>query len=71
MAERVFVGMFFLGYGLLAMLRPDLIAKFQKWTQKTILGAKFEAGERTLKIYRVMGLLFVGMAILIVFGVWE
>lgn len=69
--EKYLVGAMFLGYGAVAVVRPDLMAKYQTWVNKKILGAKFEASERTLKFYRGVGLLFLGFSGLVLFGVIE
>ena len=45
--------------GVANLVRPDLFLGFQTWSQRVLLGAKYEPGQRTKKIVQVFGAFFV------------
>lgn len=69
MSQEYLVATVFILYAVVAIIRPDVIARFQSWVNKTILGAEFKASQRTLQYYRAMGLIFAGLSILIMFDI--
>ena len=48
------------------VVRPDFMVRFQVWTQRVIMGAQYIPSERTYKVNRIFGVLFVllGLGIL-------
>jgi len=69
MSQQYTVATIFIIYAAVAIFQPDLLARYQKWANQKILGAKFEAGARTLTFYRFMGFIFAIFALLLLFGV--
>ena len=71
MSEDHIVAVIILVIGVLQLSRPELLLQFQKWTQKHIMGAKYEPTERTCVLVRVIGALLVVLGVLILMGVIE
>ena len=69
--EKYFVATIFLLYGVLATLKPKWIGKYQVWVSKNLLGAKFRPSPKTYQFYRAFGFLFVGLGVLIFFGLLQ
>lgn len=61
----------FLVYGVVALLAPKKVGEFQTWTNKMILGATFKPSKKTYMYYRGFGLLFLVIAVMLMFGVIE
>jgi len=64
--EQYIVGFIFLVFGGMNVVRPDLMVRFQVWTQRVIMGAQYVPSERTYKVNRIFGVVFVllGLGIL-------
>jgi len=64
--EQYIVGFIFLVFGGMNVVRPDFMVRFQVWTQRVIMGAQYIPSERTYKVNRIFGVLFVllGLGIL-------
>jgi hypothetical protein len=61
------IGLILLCIGGFMAIRPDITVRFQIWTQRVIMGAKFEPSQRTRKAVRFIGVFIVllGFAIMI------
>lgn len=60
--EQLMVGFILTVLGGLYVVRPDLMIRFQVWTQRVIMGAQYVPSHRTFKAIRIIG------AILIIMG---
>jgi hypothetical protein len=69
--ERVFVGFILMVIGGLYTVRPDLLLKFQVWTQRTIMGAKYVPSKKTYKIVRYFGILFLILGLFVITGIFK
>ena len=69
--ESQIVGFILLVAGGLMAVRPDILMRFQIWTQRIIMGAKYEPSQRTYKIIRFMGVLFVLLGLLAIVGILD
>jgi len=67
--ESKIVGFILLVIGGLNVARPDILIRFQIWTQRIIMGAKYEPSQRTYKITRFIGVLFVLLGLLAITGI--
>jgi len=67
--ESKIVGFILLVAGGLMVVRPDILIRFQIWTQRVIMGAKYEPSQRTYKITRFIGVLFVLLGLLAIMGI--
>ena len=66
--EQYIVGVVLLVFGGLNVVRPDLMVRFQVWSQRVIMGAQYVPSERTYKVNRIFGALFVLLGLLVVTG---
>ena len=66
--QPLIVGAILLIIGGLNVVRPDIMLRFQVWTQRVVMGANYEPGERTYRITRVIGALIMLMGFFIVTG---
>ena len=64
--EQYIVGFVLLVFGGMNVVRPDLMVRFQVWSQRVIMGAQYVPSERTYKVNRMFGVVFVllGLGIL-------
>ena len=69
--ESKIVGFILLVIGGLTVVRPDILMRFQIWTQRVIMGAKYEPSRRTYSVMRFMGVIFVLMGFLAITGLIE
>jgi len=69
--ESQIIGFIFLVIGGLAVARTDILMRFQIWTQRVIMGAKYEPSRRTYNITRFLGILFVLLGFLAIVGFLE
>jgi hypothetical protein len=67
--ERLIPGFVLLVIGGLYAVRPDLMIRFQVWTQKVILGATYIPSSRTYKITRGLGVVLVILGLLVITGI--
>ena len=67
--ESKIVGFILLVAGGLMVVKPDILIRFQIWTQRVIMGAKYEPSQRTYKIARFIGVLFVLLGLLAITGI--
>ena len=66
--EQYIVGFVLLVFGGLNVVRPDLMVRFQVWSQRVIMGAQYVPSERTYKVNRMFGVVFVLLGLLVVTG---
>ena len=66
--EQYIVGFVLLVFGGLNVVRPDLMVRFQVWSQRVIMGAQYVPSERTYKVNRMFGVLFVLPGLFVVTG---
>ena len=57
-------GIIFVVIGFLFLVKADLMLKFQIWTQKKIMDAKYIPGKETPVIVRAMGIVFLIIGII-------
>ena len=69
--EQYIVGFVLLVFGGMNVVRPDLMVRFQVWSQRVIMGAQYVPSERTYKVNRIFGVLFVLLGLLVVTGVLQ
>ncbi|MDP4020585.1 MAG: hypothetical protein Q8P58_00880 [Candidatus Adlerbacteria bacterium] len=67
MTPEVIPGFIVLLLGGLMAMRPDLMMRFQIWTQKVIMSAQYIPSQRTYTIMRLMGvgIVVIGLAIIV------
>lgn len=67
MTDKLVPGIFIFTVGGFYVVRADLILKFQIWVSRKVYGLKIEPSERTYKMYRFVGALFMvmGLSILV------
>ncbi len=63
--KNLVIGVLFLIWGGVSLLRPEIIIKFRQLIAKKIFGVKYETSARTLVVQRIMGLLFIAVALII------
>ena len=61
MTETQIVGLALLAFGGLQAARPDLVLRFQVWTQEKVFGAEYRPSAFTARVVRSLG---AGIAIL-------
>ena len=66
--EQYAVGFILMVFGALQAIRPDIMMRFQIWTNRVIMGAKYEPSERTYKITRFFGAFFMVLGLLVIKG---
>lgn len=71
MNESQIVGLVLLILGGLQVVRPDLMIRYQVWSQRVIMGAKYEPSDRTYKVVRIIGVLILLLGFLAVTGAIE
>lgn len=69
--ESIIVGVILLVFGGLNVIQPDILMRFQVWSQCVIMGARYEPSARTYRITRVIGAALVVLGLLAVTGVIE
>ena len=62
------VGFILMVFGGLQAVRPDIMMRFQIWTNRVVMGAKYEPSARTYKIVRWFGVFFVLLGLLVITG---
>ncbi|HEY4473668.1 MAG TPA: hypothetical protein VI957_00705 [Candidatus Paceibacterota bacterium] len=66
--EQYIVGFVLLVFGGMNVVRPDLMVRFQVWSQRVIMGAQYVPSERTYRVNRIFGIFFVLLGLLVVTG---
>jgi len=66
--EQYIVGFVLLTFGGINAVRPNIMMRFQIWTNRVIMGAKYEPSERTYKITRFFGAFFMVLGLLVIKG---
>ena len=66
--EQYIVGFIFLVFGGMNVVRPDLMVRFQVWSQLVVMGAEYIPSERTHTVIRIFGVLFVFLGLGILTG---
>ncbi|MDO8571521.1 MAG: hypothetical protein Q7R79_02490 [bacterium] len=62
--ESRIVGFMLLVVGGLNVVRPDILMRFQIWSNRVIMGAKYEPSARTYLIVRITGSVFILLGLL-------
>jgi len=62
------VGFVFLLLGGMNVVRPDIMVRFQVWTQRAIMGAQYIPSERTYKVNRIFGAIFLFIGLITITG---
>lgn len=66
--EQTIVGFILLVFGGLNAVRPDVLIRFQIWSQRVVMGAKYEPSQRTHTAVRIFGAIFVVLGLLVITG---
>ena len=66
--EQYIVGFVLLVFGGLNVVRPDLMVRFQVWSQRVVRGAEDIPSERTHTVIRIFGVVFVLLGLLVITG---
>ena len=66
--EQTIVGFVLLVFGGLNAVRPEIMMRFQVWSQRAIMGAQYIPSERTYTVIRIFGALFVFLGLLVITG---
>jgi len=66
--EQYIVGFVLLVFGGLNVVRPDLMVRFQVWSQRVVMGAEYIPSERTHTVIRIFGVVFVLLGLLVITG---
>ena len=66
MNQKYLVGIIFIAYSAVSILKPGWIIKYQVWVSKKLLGAKFVPSKKTETFYRNFGIFFAGMGLLVI-----
>jgi hypothetical protein len=69
MDERIITGLTLMILGGLQAIRPDIMLRFQTWTQRIIMGARYEPGPRTHRITRIAGAAFLILGLTLMAGI--
>ncbi|HEY4510148.1 MAG TPA: hypothetical protein VJC15_04170 [Candidatus Paceibacterota bacterium] len=67
--EAKIIGFILLVIGGLSAARPDILIRFQIWTQRVVMGATYEPGQRTYKIMRFVGVILALVGFLAIVGI--
>ena len=67
--ESIIPAVIFILFGGLSLIRPNLLLRFQIWTQKVIMNAQYIPSRRTYFVVRVMGVIFLILGILALLGI--
>lgn len=59
-------GILFVILGGLSVIRPELSMRMRTWLVRTLTGAQFIPTERTLNLYRIVGVAFVVIGLFMV-----
>ncbi|MDX1535824.1 MAG: hypothetical protein R3346_03630 [Candidatus Spechtbacterales bacterium] len=71
MTEEQIVSIVLVVMGSITAIRPDIMLRFQVWSQRVIMGAKYEPGVRTYKVMRIIGIVLTFLGFLAWFGILE
>ncbi len=63
------VGLFLLVLGGTTAIRPDLMVRFQVWTQRTIMGSQLIPSQRTYTVNRGFGVFLSLIGLLLITGI--
>lgn len=66
--EQLFVGFILFVFGGLMAIKPKVYLKLQIWMQKKIMGANYDPSQRTAKIVKLIGLIFVVLGLVNLIG---
>lgn len=66
MSGELITGYLFLVLGGFSAIRPDLFLKFRVWMAKKVYGAQFHPSEKTHSVQRIIGVIFVIIALIII-----
>lgn len=63
------VGFVLFVFGGFTVVRPDLMVRFQVWSQRAIMGAQYVPSQRTYRVVRFFGAFFILLGLLIITGI--
>ena len=66
--EQTIVGFILLVFGGLNAVRPEIMVRFQVWTQRAIMGAQYIPSARTYTVIRFFGAFFIVLGLLVITG---
>ena len=66
--EQTIVGFVLLVFGGLNAVRPEIMVRFQVWSQRVIMGAQYIPSERTYTVIRFFGAFFIILGLLVITG---
>ncbi|MDP3957893.1 MAG: hypothetical protein Q8Q36_00310 [bacterium] len=66
--EQIVVGFILLAFGSLNAARPDVLLRFQIWSQRVLMGAAYEPSQRTYAIVRIFGAVFIVLGLVVITG---
>ena len=66
--EQAIVGFILLVFGGLNAVRPEMMVRFQVWSQRVIMGAQYVPSERTYTVIRIFGAFFIILGLLVITG---
>jgi len=66
--EQTIVGFILLVFGGLNAVRPEIMLRFQVWSQRAIMGAQYLPSARTYTVIRLFGALFIVLGLLVITG---
>ena len=69
MTDSQIVGFILLIIGGLEAVRPDIFIRFQIWSQRVIMGARYEPSRRTYMIVRILGSVFIVIGLMALAGI--
>ena len=69
MEENIIAGFVLICWGVLNVVKPGLLIRFQIWSQRVIMGAKYEPSERTYNVVKIMGVIFILLGMLAITGI--
>lgn len=69
--KSIFVGFVLLIFSGLGVVRPDILMRFQIWSQRVVMGARYEPGPRTYLITRLIGAVLMVVGLLAITGMIE
>ncbi|MDO8523481.1 MAG: hypothetical protein Q7S12_04370 [bacterium] len=69
--QQTLVGFVLMTFGGIMAIRPDIMMRFQIWTNRVIMGARYEPSERTYKITRFFGAFFIVLGLLVITGAMQ
>lgn len=67
--EQIIVGVILFVLGGLNAVRPEIFMRFQIWSQRVIMGARYEPSQRTYTVARIFGAVLIVLGLSVITGV--